>query len=126
MDFNNTLKLLKESDVPDHYESDEKFRKHWQDKGVDNTTIKGQGYIRPMDIRVEKKNRKQGLGTSFMEDLCKFGDHHKLPVRLSPGTDFGASSKARLVNFYKRFGFVENKGRNKYFAFRETMYREPQ
>jgi hypothetical protein len=30
-----------------------------------------------------------------------------------------------LKDFYKRFGFVENKGRNKDFSTRNTMYRDP-
>ena len=32
----------------------------------------------------------------------------------------------RLKTFYKRFGFVENKGRNKDFSYRDSMYRLPQ
>ena len=35
------------------------------------------------------------------------------------------TSQARLKKFYKKFGFVENKGRNKDFEISELMYREP-
>ena len=47
-----------------------------------------------------------------------------LIIGTTPSSDFG-SSKTRLTKFYKRFGFVNNKGRNKNFAFKDTMIRNP-
>jgi hypothetical protein len=46
-------------------------------------------------------------------------------VTLTPSTDYGASSVSRLKKFYKQFGFVENKGRNKDYEISEAMYRLP-
>lgn len=45
---------------------------------------------------------------------------------LTPSKDFGGTSVKRLTDFYKRFGFVENKGKNKDFTIRDTMYRVPE
>ena len=43
---------------------------------------------------------------------------------LSPSDEFGGNKK-RLIEFYKRFGFVENKGKDKDFEIFESMYRLP-
>lgn len=60
-----------------------------------------------------------------MQELVEYADRTGQKVMLTASTDFGGSSVKRLKDFYKRFGFVENKGRNKDFAISETMYREP-
>lgn len=79
-------------------------------------------------IGIEKKQQKRGNGTAAMQALIEYADTHGLRVRLTPaprGGKFGTTSRARLVAFYKRFGFVENKGRNKDFSFQDGMYRAP-
>jgi predicted GNAT family N-acyltransferase len=75
-------------------------------------------------IVVPKDKRGQGVGSSVMSDLVKRADEAGVPVDLSPSSDFGGSV-GRLKDFYKRFGFVENKGRNKDFSISESMYRQP-
>ena len=60
-----------------------------------------------------------------MNDLCKYADKNNKTIILTPSNEFGATSKKRLVDFYKRFGFVENKGKNKIFGIFESMYRLP-
>lgn len=76
-------------------------------------------------VVVPKESRNSGRGTEFMNELTKAADVDGSVVQLTPSSDFGGN-KARLINFYKRFGFVENKGRNKDFEFFESMYRRPQ
>jgi GNAT superfamily N-acetyltransferase len=76
-------------------------------------------------VVVPKGRRGSGVGSKFMEDLTAAADADKALLRLSPSTDFGATSKARLVEFYKRFGFVQNKGNNRDFAIMDAMYRTP-
>lgn len=117
--------FIVENNIPDYYKDDNSFKNYWKEKGVDNMVMFGRGYVRPHHIRIDKSSRGEGLGTSFMTDLCKFSDYHKLQIRLSPSKDFGATSVPRLIEFYKRFGFVENKGKNKDYQFSETMYRIP-
>lgn len=70
------------------------------------------------------KNKNSGYGTKVMQELCDYADSKNLIMILSPSNEFG-SSKSRLIEFYKRFGFVENKGKNKIFGIFETMYRTP-
>jgi len=77
---------------------------------------------------VDKANRKQGIGSSYMKDLIKIADENGRRVLLSPGVKgdlSGSTSRGRLVTFYKRFGFVENKGRNKDYSISEGMIRYP-
>jgi predicted GNAT family N-acyltransferase len=74
---------------------------------------------------VPKEQRNQGIGTQVMNDLVKQADDIGATVTLSPSADFGGN-KEKLKEFYKRFGFVQNTGKNKDFAISESMYRTPQ
>ncbi|MDW9880482.1 hypothetical protein GOA90_25170 [Sinorhizobium meliloti] len=79
-------------------------------------------------IAVPKDKLGGGIGSQAMERIVDFADARGLRVTLTTGQKddgFGTTSTARLVKFYKRFGFVENKGRNKDFSISENMYREP-
>lgn len=75
-------------------------------------------------IVVPKEQRNQGIGTDAIQQIVDYADQTGKRIALSPSSDFGGS-KERLKEFYKRFGFVENKGRNKDFTISESMYREP-
>ena len=86
------------------------------------------GNIKLDTIIVDKDGRGSGVGSKAMEDIIKYADKNNKLVKLTPAVkdDFqGTTSQARLRKFYKRFGFVENKGRNKDYAISELMYREP-
>ena len=76
--------------------------------------------------RIVVPQQNQGVGSQIMRDITAYADSSGKSITITPSTDFGATSVSRLKNFYKQFGFVENKGRNKDFAFRDTMYRLPE
>jgi GNAT superfamily N-acetyltransferase len=79
-------------------------------------------------IAVSKDKMSEGAGTKAMNMLINFADENKLKIILTPaGKDdrFGTTSKGRLVTFYKRFGFVENKGKGKDYSIMDSMYRDP-
>jgi GNAT superfamily N-acetyltransferase len=76
-------------------------------------------------IVVPKSDRGKGIGTSVMQDLINEADRLGSRFSLSPSSDFGGSV-GRLKEFYKKFGFIENKGRNKDFSISESMYRPAQ
>lgn len=84
----------------------------------------GDGSLILSRIAVPKEARGTGIGTKVLRQLADFADSKRLKIELSPEPLFGGS-KAKLVDFYKRFDFVENKGRNKDFTLSETMYRLP-
>jgi len=75
-------------------------------------------------ILIEKENRNQGLGSSFLKDLTQYADSSQQPMSLTAAGDFGGS-KAKQIDLYKRFGFVENKGKNKDYSISNNMYRNP-
>ena len=76
-------------------------------------------------IEVSGDERNAGQGTKAMQDIVDRMDAEGAIIALTPDDAFGGN-KNRLIKFYKRFGFVPNKGRNKDFRFRETMIRYPQ
>jgi GNAT superfamily N-acetyltransferase len=62
------------------------------------------------------QDRKQGVGTAIMRELCEFADRHAADIRLTPASkgDYAATtSRARLIRFYRRFGFVKDKGKQR-------------
>lgn len=76
-------------------------------------------------IVVPKDNRRRGLGTEVMEYFARWADSNGVMIALDPSSNFG-SSVAGLRRFYKRFGFISNKGRNKDFRTMRAMIRMPQ
>ncbi len=79
-------------------------------------------------IEVPKTDRKQGVGTAVMDELINYADQTNKRIILTPGQRddrHGTTSRNRLVKFYKRFGFIENRGRNKDFTVSQSMYRDP-
>ena len=93
-----------------------------------NVFLSNKGDIKLDQIIVPKDKRKTGIGTQALEELVAFADSVGRRVTLTPATKddaHGTTSRARLIKFYKRFGFIENKGRNKDFAISDGMYRDP-
>lgn len=89
-------------------------------------SLTGSGNIATLGrIELPTDSRNIGTGTQIMQRITAWADANGKTVALSPSSDFGGN-KSRLNEFYKRFGFVENKGRNKDYEISETMYREPQ
>jgi len=94
------------------------------DIGVDHSISQNKNVLTVSKIVIPKEKRNQGIGTKSMKAITDHADRHKLRVVLTPSSDFGGT-KSRLVKFYKNHEFVQNKGKNKDFSTRETMYREP-
>jgi len=90
----------------------------------------GNNMVELSAIHVDKASQKQGAGTGAMTDLASYADERGLTIVLTPGvkdTGQGTTSRSRLIKFYKRFGFIENKGRNIDFAIGGgKMIRHPQ
>jgi GNAT superfamily N-acetyltransferase len=86
------------------------------------------GDIKLNSLIIPKKDQNTGLGTATMLALCRFADKLGKRIVLTPATrddHWGTTSQTRLVRFYKRFGFVPNKGRKKDFTISDGMYRDP-
>jgi GNAT superfamily N-acetyltransferase len=76
-------------------------------------------------IEVPEGQRNSGIGSNVMREVLDRADQVGAQVNLTPSDAFGGSVN-RLRDFYRNLGFVENRGRNKDFSTRETMYRTPQ
>ncbi len=75
-------------------------------------------------IEIYPDLRRQGNGSAFMTQLCAAADNNGWTIALTPD-DYKGSSLSRLVKFYRRFGFVPNKGRKKDYSISEAMLRLP-
>lgn len=75
-------------------------------------------------IVVKKEYRNQGIGSQVMKDLCAYADSVQKIISLTPDKVYGGTV-SRLKDFYKSFGFVENKGKNKDYGISNAMYRPP-
>ncbi|HFE9865437.1 GNAT family N-acetyltransferase [Acinetobacter baumannii] len=75
-------------------------------------------------IVVPEAMRNQGTGSKAMQDIINYADSQNKTIALTPSSDFGGN-KNRLTGFYKKLGFIENKGRNKDYEISESMYRSP-
>jgi len=75
-----------------------------------------------------RDKRKQGIGSQVMTELVQYADQVGKRFETSPGIKdpyHGTTSRARLVRFYRRFGLIPNKGRNKDYSTSSTMLRDP-
>lgn len=91
-------------------------------------SVNSNGDLRVVSIIVDKEHRKENVGSDVLNEIVRFADQNGMRITLSPALKdkhHGTTSQSRLVNFYKRFGFVQNKGRNKDFAISDSMYRTP-
>jgi GNAT superfamily N-acetyltransferase len=73
-------------------------------------------------------DRKQGVGTAIMRELCDFADRNAAEISLKPASkgDYAATtSSGRLVRFYKRFGFVVEKADPRGYTIIPRMIRQP-
>lgn len=80
-------------------------------------------------IIVNKEEQGSGTGSKVMQEIIAYADANGKIVVLDPGLldkQHGTTSQSRLRKFYKRFGFIDNKGRNKNYEFRNLMIRYPQ
>ena len=81
------------------------------------------------DLYVKEEHRGTGVGTKVMNSIIKFADTENLPIVLIPEPDDDNISPKKLMDFYKKFGFIINKGKRMDYTFSmpfaTTMYRTP-
>lgn len=104
------------------------------DLGALDLFMRRDGMLELTTIAVKRGAARAGLGSRVMQEVTRFADRNGLKMILSPA-DKGydpiadgavTTSRSRLVRFYQRLGFVENKGRYKDWTLPSgSMYREP-
>jgi hypothetical protein len=96
----------------------------YENQGVDIFASEHYGYIILSRIIVPKELRNQGIGTAFMEELSDYANKTNQRIALTPDKVHGGYI-TKLREFYRRFGFLPNKGRNRDFKVRESFVRRP-
>lgn len=91
---------------------------------------RGAGSIELSNIEVPKGSRGKGVGSAAMRDITKLADEHGQRIwlqRASPDRKTGVASKGKLEGFYRKHGFVPNRGRTKDYTLSmyANMYRDP-
>lgn len=90
-------------------------------KEIDKLIVnQSENIITLSDIVIKENFRDEGLGTEIVEELVKFAKNNKLLIKLTPNNkdlDYGTKSKNKLIKFYKKLGFKENKGSKRDFEF---------
>jgi len=113
---------LLETAEPSPVSSLQDIQNKFKDVALD--VYENKGTINLSRIVVPKEMRSTGIGSNVMNDLVGYADATGQKIALTPSDSFGGNVK-RLKDFYKEFGFVENKGKNKDFSTMESMIRQP-
>ena len=129
LDFNPGAKVpkaLKEPSIADRNTHLEGFEAKAEADGIEldlsiNERLKA---VKLHLIKIPKDKRNQGIGTKTMKQVLDYVDDQGLLMTLTPSDAFG-SSKRRLVEFYKSFGFRLNNGPYRDLRFKDTMIRKP-
>lgn len=96
----------------------------WENLGIDFWISEKGNYIIVSKIVVPEENRNNGIGTEAMNILTNYADDTGKIIALTPSTSFGGKL-SKLQNFYKKFGFVKNSGKNKNYETKEQYIRYP-
>ena len=81
------------------------------------------GSVSIHNLVVEPEQRNKGVGQAILDDIVAYADAKSKIITLTPTSEYG--TKKRLISWYKKNGFVENKGKNTDFTISDTMYRLP-
>lgn len=76
-------------------------------------------------LAIHKDKQGLGVGTKILDKIKQFSDTHNKRIMLTTGTcdpNFGTTSQSRLDKFYRKNGFISDKGRNKDFSITTTHY----
>jgi len=82
------------------------------------------GIITLSRIVVTENERGGGIGGKYLKTLINYANSIGATIALTPSSDFGGD-KEKLIKWYKKYGFVLNRGENKDFLIRDLMYRPP-
>lgn len=99
-------------------------KKEWENLDIDFHISEVGDYIKLNKIIVPENMRNNGIGKKAMEILLKYADENNKIISLTPDESFGGKL-SKLKKFYKNFGFIENKGKNKVFSTMDSFIRFP-
>lgn len=83
------------------------------------------GFLNLSKIEIFDEFRNKGYTNQVMEQIIDYANKENKIIILTPDPYLKNISKENLTNWYKKFGFIMNKGRNKDYRFMELMYKLP-
>lgn len=100
------------------------IKSQWDDLGIESYMTERNDYIILSKIVIPEENRNNGIGTKAMNLLCEYADTNNKIIACTPDSSYGGKL-TKLKSFYKKFGFIENKGKNRDFYINESYIRYP-
>jgi len=101
-----------------------KYEKELIDQGFEaEFNIAGDNLITIEIIGVPKEMHGKGYGSIIMNNLINYADKNNIVLQLRPAAS-STHSRAKLIHFYSKFGFIENKGKASNDNY-QYMYRLP-
>ena len=83
------------------------------------------GFLNLSKIEIFKDYRNEGYATQVMNQIIDYANQKGSTIILTPDPYFKNITKNNLIDWYKKFGFVMNRGKNKDFTHREMMHKLP-
>lgn len=93
---------------------------HWVSESVRG----GRPVVTLSKMVVPERQRGQGKGSAFLDDLTRYADRKGAALAISPSTAFGGNM-AGLRRLYDAYGFERNAGKNRDDSISESMVRQP-
>ena len=81
------------------------------------------GFLNLTKIEIFEDYRREGYATQVMNQIIDYANDKGATIILTPYLK--NITKKNLSDWYKSFGFIMNKGRNKDFTHKELMYKLP-
>lgn len=83
------------------------------------------GFLYLTKIEIFEDYQKNKYATQVMEKIIEYANKEGITVVLTPDPYKHNITKKKLTDWYKSFGFIMNKGKNKDFRHQELMYKLP-
>lgn len=83
------------------------------------------GFLSLTKIEIFPEYRRKGYATQVMEQVIDYANKQGAIIILTPDPYLHNISKSNLMNWYKSFGFIMNKGKNRDYRHQELMYKLP-
>ena len=81
------------------------------------------GFLNLTKIEIFEDYRREGYATQVMNQIIDYANDKGATITLTPDPYLKNITKKNLSDWYKSFGFIMNKGRNKDFTQKELMYK---
>ena len=83
-------------------------------------------YIEVSILTIKDECRNQGIASTIMKRLVDYADSVQKPILLSPEVPEGEKNclnLGQLINFYEKFDFRPNKGKNRDYSMLSHSYK---